>query len=52
VNEEFVKPTVDAILEAAKSDGGHVGDSRIFVLDLLDCYRVRTGQTGPEAIGP
>jgi nitrogen regulatory protein P-II 2 len=52
VNEDFVKPAVEAILEAAKSDGGHVGDGKIFILDLLDCYRVRTGESGGLAIGP
>lgn len=53
VNEAFVAPTVAAILEAARSeDGGHVGDGKIFVLDLIDCYRVRTGEQGIDAIGP
>jgi len=52
VNDDFVKPAVDAILGAAKSDGGHVGDGKIFVLDLQDCIRVRTGESGGLAIGP
>ena len=52
VNEEFVKPTVEAILEAARSEEGHVGDGKIFVLELLDCIRVRTGEQGRDAIGP
>lgn len=49
VNEEFVKPTVDAIKEGART--GHVGDGKIFVLDLKECYRIRTGETGSVAIG-
>ena len=44
VNEEFVKPTIDAILEGARS--GQIGDGKIFVLDLKESIRVRTGETG------
>lgn len=49
VNDEFVKPTIDAITAAAKS--GSVGDGKIFVLDLAQCLRIRTGETGAIAIG-
>ncbi|HOW87523.1 MAG TPA: P-II family nitrogen regulator [Candidatus Omnitrophota bacterium] len=49
VNEEFVKATVDAIKEGART--GHVGDGKIFVLDLAECFRIRTGETGKVAIG-
>jgi nitrogen regulatory protein P-II 1 len=52
VNDEFVKPTVDAILKAAKSEPGKIGDGKIFVLPLEECYRIRTGETGSVAIGP
>jgi nitrogen regulatory protein P-II 1 len=53
VNEDFVKPTVDAIMKAARSDGGgKIGDGKIFVVPLLECYRIRTGETGGVAIGP
>jgi nitrogen regulatory protein P-II 1 len=50
VNEEFVQPAVDAIKRAARS--GNIGDGKIFVLPLEECYRIRTGETGSEAIGP
>jgi nitrogen regulatory protein P-II 1 len=50
VNDEFVKPTVDAIMKAAHS--GNIGDGKIFVLPLEECYRIRTGETGSAAIGP
>jgi nitrogen regulatory protein P-II 2 len=50
VNEQFVQPTVDAILEAARSD--KIGDGKIFVLPLEQCYRIRTGESGSVAIGP
>ncbi len=49
VNNDFVKPTVDAIVKGAKT--GEIGDGKIFVLSLDECTRIRTGETGPEAIG-
>jgi nitrogen regulatory protein P-II 1 len=50
VNENYVKPAVDAILKAAHS--GRIGDGKIFVLPLEQCYRIRTGESGSPAIGP
>jgi nitrogen regulatory protein P-II 1 len=50
VNDEFVEPTIEAILSAGKS--GKIGDGKIFVLPLEDVYRIRTGETGGAAIGP
>ncbi|HWE02101.1 MAG TPA: P-II family nitrogen regulator [Tepidisphaeraceae bacterium] len=53
VNDDFVKPAVDAILQAGKSEGeGKIGDGKIFVLPLEECYRIRTGEEGGIAIGP
>lgn len=49
VNEDFVKPTIDAIIQGARS--GNIGDGKIFVLDLPECIRIRTGETGNDAIG-
>ena len=49
VNDEFVEPAVNAIAEAAKT--GKIGDGKIFVLPLEQCHRIRTGETGAEAIG-
>ncbi len=49
VNEAFVKPTVEAIAESART--GQIGDGKIFVLDLHECHRIRTGETGGIAIG-
>jgi nitrogen regulatory protein P-II 1 len=49
VNESFVKPTVDAIIRGARS--GEIGDGKIFVLPIEECIRIRTGETGQEAIG-
>lgn len=52
VNEDFVEPTVQAIMKAARSEPGKIGDGKIFVLPLEECYRIRTGEDGPVAIGP
>ena len=49
VNEDFVKPTIDAIIAGART--GNIGDGKIFVIDLPQCIRIRTGETGSEAIG-
>ena len=51
VNEEFVEPTIGAIMRAARTgEGGKVGDGKIFVLPLQDVIRIRTGERGSEAI--
>ncbi|MDD5132772.1 MAG: P-II family nitrogen regulator [bacterium] len=49
VNDKFVESTIKAISKAAKT--GQTGDGKIFVLDLEECYRIRTGEKGSEAIG-
>ncbi len=49
VNDEYVKAAVDAIVTGAKS--GNIGDGKIFVMDLDECIRIRTGETGSVAIG-
>lgn len=49
VNEEFVKPTIEAITQGART--GSIGDGKIFVLDLNQCIRIRTGETSNTAIG-
>ena len=49
VNEEFVAKTIDAIIEGAKT--GQIGDGTIFVQDLPDCIRIRTGVRGEVDIG-
>ncbi len=49
VNDEFEDITVESIIKGAQTD--HIGDGKIFVLDLQKCIRVRTRETGPDAIG-
>src|SRR5213078_2691229 len=50
VNEDFVEPTVQAIMQAGRTGAeGRIGDSKIFILPLDDCVRIRTGERGSEA---
>jgi nitrogen regulatory protein P-II 2 len=49
VNDEFVQPTLDAIIRSGRT--GNIGDGKIFILNLEDCIRIRTGETGGTAIG-
>ena len=49
VNDEFVDATVEGIVEGARS--GQIGDGKIFILDLPECIRIRTGESGKDAIG-
>ncbi len=48
VNSELVDTAIKAIETAAKT--GNIGDGKIFVLSLEEAMRIRTGETGPEAI--
>ncbi len=49
VNESFVQKTIDAIIKGARS--GKIGDGKIFITELAECIRIRTGEKGGEAIG-
>lgn len=49
VNEEFVNATVDAIIKGART--GNIGDGKIFITELAEVVRIRTGERGKEAIG-
>ncbi len=48
VNEEIVEQVIDAISGAAKT--GKIGDGKIFVYDVEQVIRIRTGETGPDAL--
>lgn len=51
VNDEFVDITVNAIVNAAKTNGsGAVGDGKIFITPLEECIRIRTEEKGGTAI--
>ena len=49
VNEEYVEAAVAAIQKSGRT--GNIGDGKIFVLDLGQVIRIRTGETGRLAIG-
>jgi nitrogen regulatory protein P-II 2 len=49
VNDEFLQNTIDAIIKGAKT--GSIGDGKIFVTELTECIRIRTGELGKEAVG-
>ena len=49
VNDNFLERTRKAIIKGART--GNIGDGVIFVLELAECYRIRTGEEGSPAIG-
>lgn len=49
VNEDFVEKTIGAIIKGAQT--GKIGDGKIFVIDLVECIRIRTEERGEGAIG-
>ena len=49
VNEDYVQPTIDAIVAGART--GEIGDGKIFVIPMERCVRIRTGEEGNDAIG-
>ena len=49
VNEDYVERTREAIIEGART--GNFGDGVIFVIELAECYRIRTGESGGPAVG-
>ncbi len=50
VTENFVQATIDALCEGART--GEVGDGKIFVIDLEQVVRIRTGETDTGAVTP
>ena len=48
VSDDMVASVVDAIQTAART--GKIGDGKIFVSDIIDVIRIRTGETGSQAI--
>jgi nitrogen regulatory protein P-II 1 len=50
VNDSFKDITIQTILRAAKHGKGEIGDGKIFVTNLEECYRIRTDESGGEAI--
>mgnify|MGYP003352266197 FL=1 len=50
VSDHFVEPTVQAILQSART--GSVGDGKVFVLPVEHVYRIRTGEEDQAAVTP
>jgi nitrogen regulatory protein P-II 1 len=48
VNNDFEAVTIQAILKSAAT--GEVGDGKIFVSEINECYRIRTGEKGGETL--
>lgn len=48
VADDLANPAIEAILRAART--GEIGDGKIFVQDLKECVRIRTGETGAGAV--
>ena len=48
VNEDFVEPTIKAIIKGARC--GKIGDGKIFVLPVEEVIRIRTGERGGMAV--
>ncbi|MBU1325884.1 MAG: P-II family nitrogen regulator [Alphaproteobacteria bacterium] len=48
VPDDMAQTVVDAIVAAART--GKIGDGKIFVSDVSDVIRIRTGETGPQAV--
>ena len=49
VNEDYVDATVQAIIDGART--GNIGDGKIFISELKEAIRIRTGEKGKDAIG-
>ncbi len=50
LNDDFVEKTIELIINAARTGDGQLGDGKIFVRNLEDCIRIRTGERGTNAI--
>ena len=48
IDDHIVDQVIEAIVSAAKT--GKIGDGKIFVFDLAQATRIRTGETGPDAL--
>ncbi len=49
VNDEYVNAAIEAIMQGAQT--GEIGDGKIFIMDMKECIRIRTRETGNLAIG-
>lgn len=49
-SEPYVQPTIDAIIRSART--GEVGDGKIFVVPIMQVFRIRTGERDDAALTP
>lgn len=49
-NNQFVPIIVEAVTKAARHGEGKIGDGKIFIAPIEECIRLRTGETGEDAI--
>ncbi|MDC1318640.1 P-II family nitrogen regulator [Candidatus Thioglobus sp.] len=50
ITDEQLEQVIKTIIKACKINGGKIGDGKIFVSSLEQVIRIRTGETGPEAV--
>ena len=50
ISDNFLQSTIDILLKTAVTNGGNIGDGKIFVMDLEKVYRIRNGEEGSAAI--
>ena len=50
ITDEQVEQVIETISSACKINGGKIGDGKIFVTSLEQVVRIRTGESGPEAL--
>lgn len=48
VDDAALEPAIEAIIKAART--GKIGDGKIFVQNVEQVIRIRTGETGPDAV--
>ena len=48
-NDEFAQSAIDVIMNTART--GDKGDGRVFVMEIEEAYRIRTGEKGSKAFG-
>ena len=48
VSDDQLQGVIDTVMRSAQT--GQIGDGKIFVVDLADTIRIRTGETGEEAL--
>ena len=50
ITDKQVDEVIETISSACKINGGNIGDGKIFVTSLEQVVRIRTGESGPEAL--